>query len=77
MKQNKERKILDDIERIPGVGKAVAKDVCNLVILKISDLKEQNPEDLYKDLCRYQGCKVDRCMLYVFRCAVYTMPTAS
>ena len=26
---------------------------------------------LYERLCELQGCHVDRCMLYVLRCAVY------
>ncbi|MBN2110405.1 MAG: pathogenicity locus, partial [Methanosarcinaceae archaeon] len=31
----------------------------------------RDPEELYQQLCDYQGMHVDRCMLYVFRCAVY------
>ncbi len=69
--QSKEQATLKELQRIPGVGKTIAKDLWNLGIRKISDLKGKNPEDLYEDLCEYQGYKVDRCMLYVFRCAVY------
>jgi len=32
-------------------------------------LKNQDPEILYRRLCDYHGTRVDRCMLYVFRCA--------
>jgi len=31
----------------------------------------RDPEDLYLKLCDHKGAKVDRCVLYVFRCAVY------
>lgn len=66
-----ETKALKELQQIPGVGKAVAHDLWNLGIQTISDLKGQDPETLYEQLCVFQGCKVDRCMLYVFRCAVY------
>jgi hypothetical protein len=38
---------------------------------KVEDLRDQDPEVLYEELCRRQRYAVDRCMLYVFRCAVY------
>lgn len=62
---------MDDLQEIPGVGKAIAKDLRQLGFKNIQDLKGQDPEKMYLDLCRLQGSKVDRCMLYVFRCAVY------
>ena len=63
--------VLKELRKIPGVGKAVAEDLWHLGIRSIKDLKDNDPEKLYEQLCVYQGCKVDRCMLYVFRCAVY------
>ncbi len=63
--------ILKEFQNIPGVGKEIAKDLWNIGLRSISDLKDQDPESLYQQLCQYQGKHVDRCMLYVFRCAVY------
>ena len=57
--------------QIPGVGKTIAKDFYNIGLRSLADLKDADPEALYKKLCAFQGCQVDRCMLYVFRCAVY------
>ncbi|HPE85264.1 MAG: pathogenicity locus [Chlamydiia bacterium] len=57
--------------QIPGVGKTIAKDFWNIGLRSLNDLKDADPEELYKNLCTFQGCQVDRCMLYVFRCAVY------
>ena len=57
--------------QIPGVGKIIAKDFWNIGLRSLNDLKDADPEELYKNLCAFQGCQVDRCMLYVFRCAVY------
>ncbi len=56
---------------IPGVGKAVAKDLENLGYKNVADLKNEDPQRMYDLLCALQGTKVDRCMLYTFRCAVY------
>lgn len=62
---------LRELQRIPGVGKTIAQDLWTLQIQSIQDLKGKDPEALYQRLCTYQGQQVDRCMLYVFRCAVY------
>ena len=56
---------------IPGVGKSIAQDLLNIGINSISDLKGKDPEMLYDKFNRYTGVIQDRCLLYVFRCAVY------
>lgn len=61
----------NDLTEIPGVGKSIASDFHNIGITKISDLKGKNPEELYLQICAYQGCHVDRCVLYVCRSSVY------
>jgi hypothetical protein len=60
-----------ELEKIPGVGKTIAQYFVDVGIESIQDLQGQKPEDLYDKLCAHQGKQVDRCMLYVFRCAVY------
>lgn len=62
---------LKEFRIIPGVGKSIAEDLWNIGLRSLQDLKEQNPEELYNALCLQQGQHVDRCMLYIFRCAVY------
>jgi hypothetical protein len=61
----------NQLESIPGVGKSIAQDLRGLGIHAVADLRGQNPEELYGRLCAQQGQVVDRCMLYVFRGAVY------
>jgi len=56
---------------IPGVGKMTADDLWNLGVRSIADLKGKDPQELYDQLCDYQGMRTDRCVLYVFRCAVH------
>jgi len=62
---------LEDFQRIPGVGPQIAEDLWELGFRSVADLDGKDPEQLYDDLCQLRGCRVDRCMLYVFRCAVY------
>ena len=65
------KKSKDPLQTIPGVGVTTAQDLRDLGIKKVEDLKNKNPEKLYDDLCKIQGMKIDRCMLYIMRCAVY------
>ena len=71
MKTADQQSILMQFQKIPGVGKKVSQDLWDLGFRSLQDLKEQNPEEMYIRLCALQGQPVDRCMLYVFRCAVY------
>jgi len=65
------RNSLKEFQRIPGVGKSMAKDFVDLKYKKIIDLKGADPEKMYQKLCAMRGRHIDRCVLYVFRCAVY------
>lgn len=56
---------------IPGVGPSIAADLNRVGIRDVAELRGRNPEALYAELCRAVGHHVDRCVLYVFRCAVY------
>ena len=60
-----------DLQQIPGVGPSIAKDLQDLGITAVEKLQEADPERLYDDLRRLRGGYMDRCVLYVFRCAVY------
>lgn len=62
---------LKNLQTIPGVGKKIAQYLWEIGIKKISDLKNKDPEALYFKMCAHQGYKIDRCLLYVCRCAVY------
>ncbi|HEU4455344.1 MAG TPA: helix-hairpin-helix domain-containing protein [Longimicrobium sp.] len=67
-----ERKaVLRELRRIPGVGASISEDLWNLGIRAVSDLRGRDPGEMYERLCGIQGVRVDPCMLYVFRCAVY------
>ncbi len=65
------RETIKAFRQIPGVGESIAEDFWNLGLRSLDDLVGADPEALYKAICEHHGCQVDRCMLYVFRCAVY------
>lgn len=62
---------LKDLQRIPGVGPSIAHDLWAIGVRHVADLRGKDPEALYRKLGQHVGSHVDRCMLYVFRCAVY------
>ena len=66
---------IKDLTRIPGVGKSLATDLYNIGIRSVEDLKGKDPEQLYYQSNQFAGCVQDRCVLYVFRCAVYFAET--
>ena len=65
------KEILKEFQKIPSVGKAVAEDLYDLGYRSVDDLKNEDPERMYMKLCEYSGARVDRCMLYTFKCIVY------
>jgi hypothetical protein len=64
-----------ELRAIPGVGPATEADLLALGVHRRADLIGKDPEALYERLCALEGTHVDRCMLYVFRCAVYFAET--
>ena len=62
---------LKELQIIPGVGKSIAADLYELGIRQVADLKGRDPERLYSRRCTQVGTRIDPCLLYVFRCAVY------
>ena len=61
----------NDLLIIPGIGKNISEDFAEIGIKKVSDLKGKDSEKLYAKICAKQGCKIDRCLLYVCRSSVY------
>ncbi len=64
-----------NLQQIPGVGESIEQDLHRLGIMRVSQLRGQNPQALYDELRKQFGGTLDRCMLYVFRCAVYYAQT--
>ena len=66
---------LKQLKLIPGVGKSIARNLWDIEIRSIEDLKGKSPEKLFEQSNKHAGMVQDRCLLYVFRCAVYFAET--
>jgi len=62
---------IKELQKIPGVGPRMAQDLVDLGYAHVEELQQADPEAMYNQLCMMRGAKIDRCVLYVFRCAVY------
>ena len=59
------------LQQIPGIGPSITQDLNNIGIHTIADLKGKNPYTLYELSNHFTSKTQDRCLLYVFRLAVY------
>ncbi|HEU5369455.1 MAG TPA: helix-hairpin-helix domain-containing protein [Ktedonobacterales bacterium] len=66
---------LKDLQRIPGIGPSLARDLWDLGYRRVADLARQDAEALYAALETLRGQPLDPCVLYAFRCAVYFAST--
>ena len=71
----KQSQVNKSLRQIPGVGLSISQDLVNIGIKDIKDLIDKDPGELYDLSNAYAGCVQDRCLLYVFRCAVYYAST--
>ncbi len=65
----------DNLQTIPGVGPSISQDLRELGYGSVAELQGQDPQEMYERLCLRRGHDIDRCVLYVFRCAVYFSET--
>ena len=61
----------DELTTIPGIGPRMAADLRSLGYRSVASLKSANPERMYQRSRTAAGGKLDRCVLYTYRCAVY------
>ena len=66
-----EKESIKELLKIPGVGISIANDLRELGYEKPEDLKGESPQSMYDRSCEFAGVKIDRCLLYVYKCAVY------
>ena len=55
---------------VPGVGKSISVDLWELGMRSIEDLAKGDPDTMFEETRRLAGGSMDRCVLYVYRCAV-------
>ena len=64
-----------DLRTIPGVGSNMEEHLLRLGVSSVASLRGQDPEELYERDCVLHGGVLDRCVLYVYRCAGYFAET--
>lgn len=64
-----------ELQKIPGVGPSIARDLWELGYRAPEGLRGADPEAIYEKINALRGVRQDRCLLYVFRCAVYFAST--
>ena len=62
---------MDDLQSLAGVGPSIAADLRDLGYGSVADLRDEDPKGMYEALMDLRGGHIDRCVYYVFRCAVY------
>jgi hypothetical protein len=60
----------DPLTSIPNVGPAIARELHRLGMEQPSDLRGQDPEELFERLCAMDGTRHDPCLLDTFVAAV-------
>lgn len=64
---------MSELTEIPGIGKTISANLARIKITRVEDFAGQDPEELYAKWClaAQDPSDTDRCVLYVFREAVY------
>ncbi|WP_270997050.1 helix-hairpin-helix domain-containing protein [Listeria seeligeri] len=65
----------NNLIKLPGIGKKMVVMLNEIGIEEIADLKGRNPLDLYEATCEKREERMDPCVLYTYRCAVYVAET--
>ncbi len=64
-----------ELQDAPGVGPSIERDLLDLGLRSKADLRTTEPDLLFEKLCTLRGERIDPCVKYVFRCAVYWAST--
>ncbi len=51
---------IKQLTAIPGVGKSIARDLFDIGIKYLDDLKDKDPQQLYDSSNQFTGCVQDR-----------------
>jgi len=65
-----------DFQSLKGIGPSLAQDLIDLGYGGVSDQVGEDPQNMYDTLMDLRAEHIDRCVLYVFRCAVYQAEAA-
>ena len=72
-----DKEAIRDLRQIPGVGISIATDLLHIQIRSVEELNGKDAYHLYDLSNQYAGVIQDRCLLYVFKLAVYYAETTA
>ncbi|HOS38624.1 MAG TPA: helix-hairpin-helix domain-containing protein [Spirochaetota bacterium] len=75
MADTNKQTVLRRLMTLPGVGASIADDLYGIGVRAPEELRGADPEALYERICARQKARIDRCLLYVMRCAVHYAST--
>ena len=55
---------------LPGVGPSISQNLWDLGLRSAEELAASDPETMFEETRLLAGGSMDRCVLYVYRCAV-------
>lgn len=74
--KDKHKEAIKNLRQIPGVGPSIANDLIQINIHSIDDLKGKDAYHLFDLSNQHAGIIQDRCLLYVFKGAIYYAETS-
>ena len=71
--KNPDRQKVTQLEELPNIGKAIAKDLRSIGIDHPKKLAGKDPFELYNQLCQMSGMRHDLCVIDVFISVIHFM----
>ncbi len=68
------QKAIYDLQSLRNIGPVAAKSLYSIGIRTPEQFKQSDPEELYEELKRRRGGKLDKCVLYQLRGALLDVP---
>ena len=65
-------KAFQSLQDLPAIGPALARQLYLLGFRDSKELAGQDPEQMYDKMKELLGDSLDRCVLYSYRCAVFS-----
>jgi len=68
------KKAITSLQGLRNIGPVAAGALYSIGIKTLEQFRQSDPEELYEELKRRRGGKLDKCVLYQFRGALLDIP---
>ena len=73
-KYTEKQKSIMSLQSLRNIGSVTADDLYSIGIETPEQFRQSEPEELYEELKRRKGGRLDKCVLYQFRGALLDIP---